>query len=154
MASASFRSVGHVQPALWPRGCYCKHKGTEASAFYAKHTDFLHFYDAVHVPPFPCRLSVRHIGHRTHWAGSHFLESDSRLQLRSCACSIVPSPRTRPTGGKVHTRERCRPSRCHRMDFREKQCFFSKAYRSYLRRALFFCTSSIRRGAPKVNNQF
>lgn len=88
-----FGCVGHIRPALWPRGCYCRHKGTEASAFYAKHTDFLHFYDAVHVPPFPCRLSVCHIGHCTHWAGSHFLESDSRLQLRSCACSIFPAHR-------------------------------------------------------------
>ena len=96
MASASFGCVGHVRPALWPRGCYCKHKGTEASICYAKHTDFLHFYDAVHVPPLPCRLSVCHIGCCTHRAGSHFRQSYCRLQLRSCACLIVPATQAVP----------------------------------------------------------
>lgn len=96
MASASFRSVGHVRPAPWPRGCYCKHKVTEASICYAKHTDFLHFYDAVHVPPLPCRLSVCHIGCCTHWAGTHSLESDSRPLLRSYTCSIFPAKQAVP----------------------------------------------------------
>ena len=94
MASASFGCVGHVQPALWPRGCYCKHKGTEASACYAKRSGFLRFYDAVHVPSLLRRPPVRHIGRCTHWAGTHPLESDSRPLLRSCACSVVRSHRT------------------------------------------------------------
>lgn len=100
MASASFRSVGHVQPALWPRGCYCKHKGTEASAFYAKRSGFLRFRIAVLVPILSRCPPVRHIGHCTHWAGTHFLESDSRPLLRSCACSIFPAAQAVPLEGR------------------------------------------------------
>lgn len=105
MASASFGCVGHVRPALWPRGCYCKHKGTEASAFYAKHTDFLRFYDAVHVPPLSRCPSVCHIGRCTLWAGTHFLESDSRPLLRSCACSVVRHHGAAHWGEGTHKRD-------------------------------------------------
>lgn len=107
MASASFRSVGHVRPALWPRGCYCKHKGTEASAFYAKRSGFLRFRIAVLVPILSRWPPVRHIGHCTHWAGTHFLESDSRPLLRSCACSIVPAHR--PSHWREGTHKRTLP---------------------------------------------
>ena len=93
MASASFRSVGHVRSAPWPRGCYCRYKMAGVSAFYAKHTDFLHFYDAVHVPSLPCRPSVCHIAHCTHKTGTYSRQSCCRLQSRSYTCSIFPAHR-------------------------------------------------------------
>lgn len=154
MASASFGCVGHARPALWSRGCYCKHKWTEASICYAKHTDFLHFYDAVHVPPLPCRLSVRHIGCCTHEAGTHFLESDSRPLLRPCACSVVPSPQTRPHAGKVHTFKLWGAQTVVTVRIsRDAMLFFKSTWELSLK-ALFDCISSIGLGAQKVNNQF
>ena len=60
--------------------------------------------------------------------GSRAVGSSSGLALVQFSGTTAP-----PTGGKEHTRERCRSSRCHRTDVREKQCFFSKAYRSYLK---------------------
>ena len=149
MASASFGCVGHARPALWSRGCYCKHKGTEASICYAKHTDFLHFCDAVHVPPLPCCLSVCHIGCCTHWAGSHFRQSYCRLQLRSCACSIFPSPQTRPHAGKVHTFKRGTLRLLSRSEFWGKRYLFSKVDLELSFKALFDCISSIGLGGPK-----
>ena len=132
MASASFGCVGHVRPAPRPRGCYCKHKGTEASAFYAKHTDFLHFYDAVHVPPFPCCPPVRHIGHCTHWAGTHFLESDSRPLLRSCACSVVRRKQRRPLGGRYTHSNMGRSDCCHGLNFEGSDTFFQRCIEAVL----------------------
>ena len=126
MASASFGRVGHAPPALWPRGCYCKHKGTEASACYAKHTDFLHFYDAVHVPPLPCRPPVRHIGRCTHWAGSHFRQSYCRLQLRSCACLVVRRKQRRPLGGRCIQSSARRLLCCHGVNFEGSGTFFQR----------------------------
>ena len=104
MASASFGCVGHVQPALWPRGCYCRYKMAGASAFYAKHTDFLHFYDAVHVPSLPCRPSGRHIAHCTHKTGTYSRQSCCRLQSRSYTCSIFRHHGAAPCGEGAHKR--------------------------------------------------
>ena len=153
MASASFGCVGHVQPAIWPRGCYCKRKGTEASACYAKHTDFLHFYDAVHVPPLPCRLSVCHIGRCTHWAGTYSRQSCRRLQLRSCACSIFRHH------GAAHWREgaykrtlAARPVVTGWI-FEGSDTFFQRCIGAVLKGPVL-CISMIRRGTQKVNNQF
>ena len=98
--SQVFGCVGHTRPASWARGCYCKHKGTEASVFYAKHTDFLRFRIAVFVPIFSRRPPVCHIGRCTHWAGSHSRQSCCRLQLRSCACSIFPAAQAVPLEGR------------------------------------------------------
>ena len=127
-----FGCVGHVQPALWPRGCYCKHKGTEASACYAKHTDFLRFCDAVHVPPLSRCPSVCHIGHCTHWAGSHFLESDSRLQLRSCACSIFPAHRPTRLREGAHNQTVGRSDCCHGLNFEGSDTFFQRCIEAVL----------------------
>ena len=149
-----FGCVGHIPPALWPRGCYCKHKGTEASACYAKHTDFLHFYDAVHVPPLPCRLSVCHIGRCTHWAGTYSRQSCRRLQLRSCACSIFRHHGADPLEGRCTQENAGRSSRCHRMDFLREATPFFKGVLGLSSKGLFFCVSMIRREAQKVNNQF
>ena len=126
MASASFGCVGHIRPALWPMGCYCKHKGTEASACYAKRSGFLRFRIAVFVPILSRCPPVRHIGRCTHWAGTHSLESDSRPLLRSCACSVVRHH------GAAHWREGAhkrdgRPARCHRMDFLREAILFFKS---------------------------
>ena len=148
-----FGCVGHVRLALWPRGCYCKHKGTEASACYAKHTDFLHFYDAVHVPPLPCCPSVCHIGRCTHWAGTHFLESDSRPLLRSCACSIFRHHGAAPHGESAHKRT-MPPSPLSQDGFLREAILFFKSVCWPISKGLFFCISMIRLGTQKVNNQF
>lgn len=126
MASASFRSVGHVRPALWPSGCYCKHKGTEASAFYAKRSGFLRFRIAVLVPILSRCPPVRHIGHCTHWAGTHFLESDSRPLLRSCACSIVPAHRPSHWREGAHKRTLAARPVVTGWIFGESNAFFQK----------------------------
>lgn len=128
-----FGCVGHVQPALWPRGCYCKHKGTEASVFYAGQSGFLRFRVAVHVPTLSRCPPAVHIGHCTHRAGSHSRRSYRRLQLRPCACSIFPAHRLSRWREGAHKRER-RPSCCHGSEFRERQYFFSKVYGSHLER--------------------
>ena len=155
MASASFGCVGHVHSAPWPRGCYCKHDWPQADVL-----GCWPFWTCQLVwPLFTFRstglvVSAGYIPHRTHRAGEHSRRSCRRCRLWGHACSVVRSHRTAPGWEKVHTKGTGRPARCHRTDVREKQCFFSKACLSFLRRALFFCVSSIRRGAPKVNNQF
>ena len=112
-----FGCVGHIRPALWPRGCYCKHKGTEASACYAKRSGFLRFRIAVLVPILSRRLPVRHIGRRTHWAGSHFRQSYCRLQLRSCACLVVPAAQAVPLEGRCTQSTARRLLCCHGVKF-------------------------------------
>ena len=154
MASASFGCVGHVQPALWPRGCYCRYDWPQVDVLGCQIYRLLAL-------PYRCSRSDTSappgdIPHPTSYTlGWHLLPA---VVLSAPAVGShlfnFPGPQAVPHGGKVHTRERRRPSRCHRMDVREKQCFFSKACWSFLRRALFFCISMIRRGAPKVNNQF
>lgn len=103
MASTCFRNVGHIRPALWSRGCYCKHKGTGSSVFYAGWSGFLRFCDAVHVPPLPRCPPAVHIGRCTNKAGSHFRRSYLRVQPRSCACSIVLAHRPAPNGEGAYT---------------------------------------------------
>lgn len=146
---ASFGCVGHTRPALWSRGCYCKHKFPGASAFYAKRSGFLRFRIAVLVPILPRRSPVRHIGHCTHWAGTHFLESDSRPLLRSCACSVVPSPRTRPHVGKVHTLKLWDAQTVVTVRILREAMLFFKSMLELSFKALFDCTTIIGRGGPK-----
>lgn len=105
MASASFGCVGHARPALWSRGCYCKHKGTGSSVFYAGWSGFLRFCDAVHVPPLLRCPPAVHIGRCTNKAGKHSRRSCPRFQPRSCACSIVLAHRPAPNGEGTHKRD-------------------------------------------------
>ena len=121
-----FGCVGHVQPALWPRGCYCKHKGTEASACYAKRSGFLRFRIAVLVPILSRCLPVRHIGRCTHWAGTYsqtVLPLAPAPVLRLFCC---PAPQGRPAWGKVHTIKRRRSDCCHGLHFEGSNAFFQK----------------------------
>lgn len=153
MASASFGCVGHVRPALWPRGCYCKHKGTDASVFYAGQSGFLRFRDAVHVPPLSRCPPAVHIGRCTHWAGTHSLESDSRLLLRPCACSVVRHHGAAHWGEGTHIQTRGAQTVVTVWLLREAMLFFKSTWELSLK-ALFDCISSIGLGAQKVNNQF
>lgn len=135
---ASFGCVGHVQPALWSRGCYCKHKGTGSSVFYAGWSGFLRFCDAVHVPPLSRCPPAVHIGRCTNKAGTYFRRSYLRLQPRSCACLVVPSPQTRPHAGKVHTKETGRSGCCHGLNFEGCNTFFQKYMKAVPQRACSF----------------
>lgn len=148
MASVSFGCVGHARPALWSRGCDCKHKWTEASICYAKHTDFLHFYDAVHVPPLPCRMSVCHIGCCTHWAGSHFRQSYRRLQLRSCACLVVPATQAVPLEGRCTQKRLAAHPVVTGWIFEGGNAFFQKHIEAILKGPCSF-VSQVYGGAPK-----
>ena len=153
MASACFRNVGHIRPSLWPRGCYCKHKRTEASVFYAKQSGFLRFCVAVHVPTRPRCPPAVHIGRCTPWAGSHSRQSYCRLQLRSCACSIVPAHRPSHWGEGTHIQTWDAQAVVTAWILREAMLFF-KGICGLSFKALFDCISSIGREAQKVNNQF
>lgn len=126
MASASFRNVGHIRQALWSMGCYCKHKGTDASVFYAGQSGFLRFRDAVHVPPLSRCPPAVHIGRCTHWAGSRSRQSCCRLQLRSCACSIVPATQAVPLEGRYTHSNTRRSDCCHGLNFEGSNAFFQK----------------------------
>ena len=149
MASASFRSVGHVQPALWPRGCYCKHKGTEASACYAKRSGFLRFRIAVLVPILSRCLPVRHIGRCTHWAGTHPLESGSRPLLRSCACSIFRHHGAAPHGGRCTQSSVGRSLCCHGVNFEGSDTFFQRCILGYPSRPCLIVSLWYGRGPKK-----
>lgn len=153
MASASFGCVGHARPALWSRGCYCKHKGTGSSVFYAGWSGFLRFCDAVHVPPLPRCPPAVHIGRCTNKAGKHSRRSCPRFQPRSCACSIVLAHRPAPNGEGTHIQTVGRSDCCHGLNFEGCNTFFQK-YQTACLKALSDCISSIAARGPKVNNQF
>ena len=153
MASACFRNVGHIRPALWPRGCNCKHDWPQVDVLGCQIYRLLALL---------CRCSRSDTSTSSNGTPHPTSYTQGWQTLPAVVLSVptvvsrlfnFPAPRCRPLEGKC-TQKGGRPSRCHRMDVREKQCFFSKACLSYLRRALFFCVSSIRLGAPKVNNQF
>ena len=151
MASASFRNI---RPALWPRGCYCKHDWPQVDVLGCQIYRLL-------APPYRCSRSDTSAPpgdtpHPTSYTlGWHLLPA---VVLSAPAVGShlfnFPGPQAVPLEGRCTQENAGRPSRCHRMDFRMKHCFFSKAFWSYLRRALFFCISMIRREAQKVNNQF
>ena len=154
MASASFGCVGHARPALWPRGCYCKHDWPQVDVLGCQIYRLLALL---------CRCS-RSDTSAPPVNTPHPTSYTQGWQTLPAVVPLVPTVESRlfnfpghtgrPTGGKVHTKEAGRSDCCHGLNFWGRQCFFSKAYRGYPQRALLFCISSIRRGAPKVNNQF
>ena len=153
MVITGFGCVGHVRLCSWPSGCYCRYKMTGASVFYAKHTDFLRFRDAVRVPPLPRCPPMRHIGRCTHKAGSHSRRSCRRLQPRFYTCLISRHPRMPPKKREgTHKRKR-RAGCCHGLHFRDGHTFFQK-YMWAISDALFYCTPIIGLGGKIVNNQF
>ena len=145
---AGFGCAGHIRPALCPRGCYCKHKMAEASVFYAKQSGFLRFRIAVLVPThLRCPPAV-HIGRCTPWAGSHFRQSYCRLQLRSCACSIVPAHRPTPDGEGTHNQTVGRSDCCHGLNFEGGNAFFQKHIEAVLQGPVWLYLK-YRAGGPK-----
>ena len=127
MASASFGCVGHVQPALWPRGCYCKHDWPQVDVLGCQIYRLLALL---------CRCSRSDTftppgdtPHPTSYTlGWHLLPDGLAA---GSSCGVTPVQFSGPTGPprmrKVHTRERCRPSRCHRMDFSGEAMLFFKS---------------------------
>lgn len=154
MASASFGCAGHVRPALWPRGCYCKHDWPQADVLGCQIYRFL-------APPCRCSRSdtsapSADTPHPTSYTqGWHTLPAVV-LSAPAVGSHLFDCPgRTgRPTGGKVHTRNTGRSDCCHGLNFRGRAMLFFKSISELFPKGLFHCSSSIRRGAPKVNNQF
>ena len=114
-------------------GYYCRYKMAGASACYAKRSGFLHFCDAVHVPPLPCRLPVCHLGRWPHCAGTHFLESDSRPLPRSYTCSICRHHGAAPHGGKCTQKNAAARPVVTGWMFEGGDTFFQKCLLAYLK---------------------
>lgn len=109
MASASFRSVGHVRPDSWSRGCYCKHDWPQADVLGCQIYRFL-------APPCrcsrsgngcaACRYTTSHIVH------TRMANTPAGLACgANCGVTLVQfsGPTGPPHAGKVHTKERWPP---------------------------------------------
>ena len=126
MASASFGCAGHVRPAPWPRGCYCKHDWPQADVLGCQIYRFLALL---------CRCSRSDTSappvdtpHPTSYA----------LGWQTLPAVVPPVPTVgsrlfnfpghtgRLTGEKVHTIKRGTLRPLSQPEFRGRQCFFSK----------------------------
>ena len=154
MASASFRSVGHVQPALWPRGCYCKYDWPQVDVLGCQIYRFLALL---------CRCSRSDTftpSNGTPHPTSYTQGWQTLPQVLPAVPTVVsrlfnfPAPRCRPHSGKVHTRERWPPIPLSQDGFLREAMLFFKSISRLSSKGLFHCSSSIGRGAQKVNNQF
>ena len=154
MASASFRSVGHVQPALWPRSCYCKHDWPQVDVLGCQ---------IYRLRALLCRCSRSDTftppgdtPHPTSYTQDWHLLPDGLAAGSSCGVTLVQfsRPTGRPTGGKVHTITCGALTLLSRSKFWRERHLFSKVYFGLSFKALFDCISMIRQGAQKVNNQF
>ena len=149
-----FGCAGHIRPALWPRGCYCKHKGTEADVLPCQIYRFRALlYRCSRSDTFTPSTDTPH---GTSYAlGWHLLPavvlSAPAPVLRLLNC---PGPQAVPLEGRCTQSDARRSDCCHGLNFEGEAMLFFKSISRLSLKALFDCTSSIRRGAPKVNNQF
>ena len=105
MASASFGCAGHVRPALWPRGCYCKHDWPQVDVLGCQVYRFLALLRC-------CSRSTAFtpsadIPHPTSYTQGwqtlpQVLPTVPTVGSRLLNC---PGRTGRPTKGKVHTKE-------------------------------------------------
>lgn len=155
MASASFGMSDTSGPPYGLGAVTASMTGHKWMFWDAKYTDFLRFCVAVHVPTQKRCLPIHHIPHRTHKAGKHFqtvwpLAPAVGSRLFDFPGTTVPPP----DGEGAHKRD-WPPIPLSQDGFlRDAILFFKSIKLPAPQRALFFCISMIRQGAPKVNNQF
>ena len=126
MASASFGCVGHVQPALWPRGCYCKHDWPQVDVLGCQIYRFLAL-------PYRCSRSDTSAPpgdtpHPTSYTlGWHLLPA---VVLSAPAVGSrlfnFPAPRCRPPKGRCTQSDARRSDCCHGLNFDGSDTFFQR----------------------------
>ena len=148
MASASFRSVGHIRPALWSRGCYCKHDWPQADVLGCQIYRFL-------APP--CRCSRSDTSAPS--ADTPHPTSYTRgWQTLPAVVPLVPTVGSRlfnfPGPQAVPLEARCtqenagRSDCCHGLNFRGSNAFFQKHIWAILKGPCSF-VSQVYGGGPK-----
>ena len=144
-----FGCVGHIRPALWPRGCYCKHDWPQVDVLGCQIYRLL---------AHPCRCSRSDTftppgdtPHPTSYTQDWHLLPDGLAAGSSCGVTPVQFSGTTvpPTEGKVHTRERWPLVPLSQDGFFEGgDTFFQKCLLAYLKGPVLLCLYDTA-GGPK-----
>ena len=154
MASASFGCAGHVRPALWTRGCYCRYKIAGVSVLLCQTHRFLALLRCCS----RSTASMPSVGlpHSTLYTQDWHLLPAVVLSAPVPVLHLFnfPGHTGRLTGEKVHTFKLWGAQAVVTACILKEATLFFKSICGLSFKALFDCISSIGRVAQKVNNQF